>query len=182
MGRINCNALAVLDMNRLELLGILLLDQTAYGAANPWAVAWTPDGKTIVVSYAGTHEVSFIDAPVDADSATFFSLRYGVAGGNASDGPPRTRHPVRVRKRLPLPGNGPRALAVAGARLYVANYFSDNLCRIDLTASEPRAGRCRWVPIASHPSSAKARCCSMTPNLFPRVAELRQLPRCRRSG
>ena len=139
MGRINCNALAVLDMNRLELLGILLLDQTAYGAANPWAVAWTPDGKTIVVSYAGTHEVSFIDAPVDADSATFFSLRYGVAGGNASDGPPRTRHPVRVRKRLPLPGNGPRALAVAGARLYVANYFSDNLCRIDLTASEPRA-------------------------------------------
>ncbi len=137
LGRMNCNALAVLDLKRLETLGILLLDQTCRGAANPWAVTWTPDGKTIAVSHAGTHEVSLVDAPVVADRASFFSPRLG---DYFDDNPSRIseppRHPVRVRKRLSLPGNGPRALAAAGSQLFVANYFSDNLCRIDLAASE----------------------------------------------
>ncbi|MBI4660816.1 MAG: beta-propeller fold lactonase family protein [Verrucomicrobia bacterium] len=137
LGRINCNALGLLDMERLELLGILLLDQTAYGAANPWAVTWTTDGKTIVVSHAGTHELSLVDAPVEADPSSFFNLRIGTYANDGRNIRPPPKHPVRVRKRLPLPGNGPRALAVAGSKLYVANYFSDNLCRIDLTTPEP---------------------------------------------
>jgi cytochrome c peroxidase len=39
---------------------------------------------------------------------------------------------VRVRKYVSLPGEGPRAMALAGPNLYVANYFSDNLCRVRL--------------------------------------------------
>ena len=46
------------------------------------------------------------------------------------------QHPVRLRQRVPLPGNGPRALAVSGSLLYVANYFSDDLCRVDLSDAE----------------------------------------------
>jgi len=138
LGRMNCNALAVLDLKRLQTLGVLLLDQAARGAANPWAVAWTPDGRTIVVSHAGTHEVTLVDAPVVADSSSFFSLVLGAyAIGNRESIPESPRHPVRVRKRLALPGNGPRALAVAGSELYVANYYSESLCRIDLAESEP---------------------------------------------
>jgi YVTN family beta-propeller protein len=138
LGRMNCNALAIVDLNRLRTLGILLLDQTARGAANPWAVGWTPDGKTIIVSHAGTHEVSLVDAPVDANPSSFFSLTLGAyAVGSREPIREPSRHPVRVRKRLPLVGSGPRALAVAGSQLYVANYFSDNLCRIDLAAPEP---------------------------------------------
>jgi cytochrome c peroxidase len=49
------------------------------------------------------------------------------------------QRPVRLRKRLELPGTGPRALALAGSKLYVANYFSDDLCRIDLGALKPTA-------------------------------------------
>ncbi|MBI5388168.1 MAG: cell surface protein [Verrucomicrobia bacterium] len=140
MGRITCNALSVLDLTRMRVLGTLLLDQTGRGAANPWAVAWTPDGKTIVVSHAGTHEVSLVDAPVEADPLSFQSIRLGYYMGEnvpTIKGPPA--HPVRVRQRIPLPGQGPRALAVQGTRLYVANYFSDNLCVIDFKQREPVA-------------------------------------------
>jgi YVTN family beta-propeller protein len=137
LGRMNCNALAVLDLKRLETLGVLLLDRACRGAANPWAVSWTPDGKTIVVSHAGTHEVSLVDAPVVAESSSFFSPVLGAyAVGNRAKLPEPPKYPVRVRRRLPLPGNGPRAVAVVGSELYVANYFSDNLCRIDLAESE----------------------------------------------
>ena len=32
-------------------------------AANPWAITWTPDNRYLVVTHAGTHEVSVIDFP-----------------------------------------------------------------------------------------------------------------------
>jgi cytochrome c peroxidase len=39
-------------------------------------------------------------------------------------------------RRIKLPGQGPRALAVVGTRLYVAEYFSDSLAVVDLAASK----------------------------------------------
>ena len=139
LGAMNGNALSVLDMKRLVWLGVVLLDQTARGAANPWAVTWTPDGKTLIVSHAGTHEVSLLDAPLEADPASFLSLRIGDYAPDGAAVPPPPSHPVRLRKRLSLPGLGPRALALAGTHLYVANYFSDSLCRINLAAAQPTA-------------------------------------------
>ena len=50
----NCNALTILDMKNLCVLGTVLLDQTCRGAPNPWAVEWSFDGKKIAVSHAGT--------------------------------------------------------------------------------------------------------------------------------
>ena len=71
LGRMNGNALSVVDLERLEVLGMVFLDQTASGAANPWGVAWTPDGQTIVVAQAGSHSVSLVDAPLCADRRCF---------------------------------------------------------------------------------------------------------------
>ncbi len=140
LGRMNGNAVSVLDLERLEELGIVFLDQTASGGANPWDVAWTPDGQTIVVAQAGAHTVSLVDAPLCADRRCFPPT--ALSAYETMDWPatplPEQR-PVRVRQRIALPGNGPRALALAGSQLYVANYFSDNLCRIDLAAKLPKA-------------------------------------------
>jgi YVTN family beta-propeller protein len=133
LGRMNGNALTVLDLNRQEVLGTLMLDQTCRGAANPWAIVWAPDGKTIAVSHAGTHEVSLIDAPVEADRWSFPSLRLADYAERGEVDPLKPNHLVRVRARVSLPGNGPRALAIVGTQLYVANYFSDDIVRIDLT-------------------------------------------------
>ena len=107
-GHINGNVLSLVDLSRLEVFRYVILDETDRGAANPWAVAWTPDGKNLVVTHAGTHEVSVVEAPV------------------------RPQQSIRVRQRILLQGNGPRAMAVAGSRVFVANYFSDNLSVVDL--------------------------------------------------
>jgi len=131
LGRMNCAALSVLDLEALDLLGTVLLDRTASGAANPWGAAWTPDGQTVIVSHAGTHELSFVDAPIIADRASFSSLTIGsYAPPEKGSLPLPKQRPVRVRSRLALPGLGPRALALAGTNLYIANYFSDDLCRV----------------------------------------------------
>ena len=111
-GRINANGLSLVNLQHRSITRTVLLDQPDRGAANPWAVTWTPDGQYILVTLAGTHELMLVDAPA--------LLRKRV-----------------VRKRVALPGNGPRALTVVGSQIYVANYFSDNLCRIDLTGATP---------------------------------------------
>jgi YVTN family beta-propeller protein len=60
-GWINANALTLLDLEKLEVRSTFLLDQPQSGAANPWGVAWSVDGKQLAVAHAGTHEVSLID-------------------------------------------------------------------------------------------------------------------------
>jgi len=62
-GWINANALSVIDTKEKKLLGTVLLDEMYLGAANPWDVACTKDGKWICVTHAGTHELSVLDAP-----------------------------------------------------------------------------------------------------------------------
>jgi len=62
-GWMNANALSVIDTKEKKLLSTVLLDDMYLGAANPWDVACTSDGKWICVTHAGTHELSVIDAP-----------------------------------------------------------------------------------------------------------------------
>jgi len=62
-GWMNANALSVIEMREKKLLSTVLLDDMYLGAANPWDVACTGDGKWICVTHAGTHELSVIDAP-----------------------------------------------------------------------------------------------------------------------
>jgi YVTN family beta-propeller protein len=121
-GRINSNALSLIDLERMEYLRNVFLDQARRGAANPWAVDWTSDGRQIVVTLAGTHEVCLIDAPV------------------------RPQKPVTAGERIALPGNGPRALAIVNSRIYVANYFSDDLAVVDLSARYREAERIELGP------------------------------------
>ena len=41
-------------------------------------------------------------------------------------------------RRIKLPGKGPRGLAVAGSKVYVAEYFSDTVAVVDLAAAARR--------------------------------------------
>jgi len=61
-GWMNANALSVIDVAARKWVNTVLLDDVDLGAANPWGVTCTADGKWVCVTHAGTHELSVIDA------------------------------------------------------------------------------------------------------------------------
>ncbi len=146
----NANALTVIDTGRREVLNTVLLDGFFEGAANPWGVACTADGRWICVSHAGTHELSVIDArallstlqrlPIMAFSnAAFFSGTSYGGYGSTSTGEDIVNEPgflAGFRQRVKLPGVGPRGLAICGSQVYVTEYFTDSIASVGLPVGE----------------------------------------------
>lgn len=145
-GWMNTAGLTLIDVARPEIINTVLLDSFESGAANPWAVAWTADGQRIVVTHAGTHELSLIDFP--ALQAKLDRLPVALAPGQKPDYTKAANVRADVssdlaflaglRRRVRLQGNGPRAMTLAGANVWVAGYFSDTLELVDAGAREPR--------------------------------------------
>ena len=153
-GWVNTNAMTVINLAEQRYVNTVLLDDVGHGAANPSGVACTADGETIVVAHAGTHELSVIDRQelharllpartardfVSASTSTA-GLRIGDDLYSATDIPNDLTFMAGIRHRLKLSGNGPRGLAVVGAKVYVAEYFSDSLGVADLPpGAQPEA-------------------------------------------
>jgi mono/diheme cytochrome c family protein len=140
--------LTVIDVRRREVLNTVLLDDFFEGAANPWGVASTADGRWICVSHAGTNELSVIDAPellstlrrlplVAFSNAAFFD---GTGDGYFThSGEDVVNAPgflAGVRQRVKLPGVGPRGLAIGGSQVYVAEYFTDSIAAVTLAVEK----------------------------------------------
>ncbi len=175
-GWMNVNALSVIDTRESKLLNTVSLDDVKLGAANPWGVACSAEGKSICVAHAGTHELSVIDAPAllkkllapparaepgevqdprfyddRTELLDYFRRRRAALGagedgyledppdlytaGTAAGVPDNLSFLAGLRRRVKLPGNGPRGLAVVGSKAYVAEYFSDSLAVVDLQSS-----------------------------------------------
>ena len=149
-GWMNTAALTLIDVARLEIINTVLLDSFESGAANPWAVAWSADGAQILVTHAGTHELSVIDFP--AVLAKLARLPAALAPGQVPDYTKAANVQADVssdlaflaglRRRVRLKGNGPRALAVVGTTAWVAGYFSDTIERVDLAARDLQPVAC----------------------------------------
>lgn len=124
-GWISTDALSVIRVADRSLQYTVLLDDVDQGFPNPWAIDFSNDGKTLVVSSAGNHEISLIDLPammqkVAGETATAKHAAHLDAHNNLS-------FLTGIRKRIKLEGNGPRALVAAGELIFIANYFSDTL-------------------------------------------------------
>ncbi|MHC5053159.1 MAG: YVTN family beta-propeller repeat protein [Planctomycetota bacterium] len=134
-GWINTNAVSVIDTAGKKLLNTVLLDDVDNGAANPWALACTEDGKYLCVTHAGTHELSVIDRM--ALHAKLEKVAKGEkvsdASAKAEDVPNDLAFLVGLRRRLKLEGNGPRSVVLVGTKAYVGMYFSDTLCVLDIS-------------------------------------------------
>ena len=61
-----------------------------------------------------------------------------------------------LRQRVRLPGNGPRGVAVAGDRAYVAEYFTDTLAVVDLK-SQAAAPQSTQIALGPKPQLTQAR-------------------------
>lgn len=127
-GWMNCAALTFIDVAKLRVAGTVLLDEVDAGAANPWAVAWSPDGATLAVTHAGTHEASVIDAPGLLRKIAAQVVDEASAKAASAD----LTFLLGLRQRVALKGVGPRAVAFSRGGAWVADYFSDAVEFIEL--------------------------------------------------
>jgi len=148
-GWVNTSALTLIDLAEMKPINSVLLDNMDSGAANPWAAAWSADGKTICVTHAGTHELSVIDFPALLAKLSKLPPKlepgapvdYTAASRTTADVPNDLSFLVGLRQRIKLceSDRGPRGLALIGTQAWLANYFSDSLSVIDLAAPRLRA-------------------------------------------
>ena len=144
-GWMNTSALSIIDVAALRRLNSVLLDDVDLGAANPWDVACTRDGRWLCVSHSGTHEVSIIDRP---------GLHRKLSGAS-QDVSSELSFLSDLRQRIRLEGRAPRGIAVAGHTLYAAEYFSDSVAAVELSADVK--SRVKSIPLGPAPQLTEVR-------------------------
>jgi YVTN family beta-propeller protein len=155
-GWINVNAMTIIDLGRMEPVRTLLLDSRNSGAANPWGIAWSSDNAKVVITHAGTHELSVIDFPALIAGLTTNpdSIIVDLARQPGLDEGLFLLTGARERARLPQGDLGPRAVTIIGNTAYVANYFSDTLNVIDLKTPH---GEIESIPLGPKVEMSAAR-------------------------
>ena len=174
-GWMNTNAVSVIEAASKRLLGVVLLDDIDLGAANPWGVACTADGRRLCVAHSGTHELSVIDLPAMLEKlrgATAvptaaepgelpaawkpIQAKYGQSAKFEPSVKPTVLEPandlsflVGLRERVALPGKGPRGIVAAGGKVFTAMYFSDRIVQVDV---EKTSGASRPIAIPLGPA------------------------------
>ncbi len=134
-GWMNTAALSAFDGVTGMYINTVLLDDVDLGAANPWGVAVSPDGKWIGVAHAGTREVSVIDR-----AALHTRLDRAAAGEKVTE----VTHSAEevhndlsflsgIRNRYTFKADGPRGLVMTNDTIYVACTFADAIAIIPYT-------------------------------------------------
>ncbi len=151
-GWVNRNMVSVIDLRARRLHTALLLDTSRRGAADPWTVALSRDGRRLWVTLAGAGELAELDwetllkllegkgrpedvqrtviwqiAGMDADQRLLLANDFGALES------------MNLLKRHGLGVEGPRGLAISpdasapasGARMAVGGYFSGDVLLLD---------------------------------------------------
>ena len=147
-GWVNTHAVSILDMENLRRYATVLLDHITEGAADPWGLICSRDGKTLWVTLSGTHELARIRLD-RLHSYMEGKLPDGHPLARKENNPPgaeniwlEIKNDLSMRRelvnrlsalytadlieRVSLPGKGPRGLdqSAHDGRLAVAEYFS----------------------------------------------------------
>jgi len=168
-GWINTNAMTIIDVPGCKFVNTVLLDDVDLGAANPYGVACTADGKNILITHAGTYELSVIEREglhsrlLPARTARSFrseihskaSRKLSDASYSADDVPNDLTFLLGLRRRLKLAGIGPRGLAVIDTKVYIAEYFTDSIGIVDIDP-DARAGA-ETIPLGETRGATMAR-------------------------
>lgn len=125
-GWMNTSAFSVIDTEKQEFVGAVVVDEPERGAAGIWSIAC--DDNQIYISHSGTHEISVIDHPALREKFEAYPnkdvLDYDL---NFLYG---------IRERIPLQGNGPRSMLLVDDKLVVPTYFADVLNVMDVNTRE----------------------------------------------
>ncbi|MBF0198257.1 MAG: c-type cytochrome [Planctomycetes bacterium] len=150
-GWINTHAMNIINVKEQANSYTVLLDDVDMGAANPWGITCTDDGKYICVAHSATNEMSLIDR--DALHKKLSTRPKNQAGGDNMDEKEmyetQADNPVNdlsfltgIRSRVHLPGIGPRGVAAINNTIYLSQYFSDDLATVKINKlKEYQVGR-----------------------------------------
>lgn len=133
-GWMNTAGLSIFNGETGDYVNTVLLDDVDLGAANPWGVSVSPDGKHVIVAHAGTRELSVIDRMALHERLDKAAKKERVTSvsKSAEDVPNDLSFLATIRRRVKLDGDGPRGVVVAGDTAYAALYFSDTLATVKL--------------------------------------------------
>ena len=142
-GWMSTSGISVIDAQKREFINTVLIDDVDLGAANPWGITTSADGKQIYVAVSGTNELIIIDTEplhkkLDALPKDTASGEQAGGGGSSSakssDVPNDLAFLVGMKKRVKLDGKGPRPIVAVGSNVYLGMYFDDALQKVDLGA------------------------------------------------
>ena len=131
-GWVNTNAVSILDVAKESFTTSVLLDEVELGAANPWGIRVSEDGKKLVVALAGTQEAMVIDIAAMDNKISNVKRGNGVVASvdRIADYLPFLDD---CRTRIALPGNGPRSLEIKDGKAYIGQYFTGDIAVLDLS-------------------------------------------------
>jgi len=142
-GWMSTSGISVIDVHKREFINTVLIDDVDLGAANPWGITTSADGKQIYVAVSGTNELIIVDTEplhkkLDALPKDSASGEQADGGGSSSakssDVPNDLAFLVGMKKRVKLDGKGPRPIVAVGANVYLGMYFDDALQKVDPNA------------------------------------------------
>ena len=156
-GWINTNAFSIIDLAGRSLCATLLLDRLSEGAADPWGLVVSRDGKTLWSSLAGVQQIASVDLgalnallkgegpptpaaeaakgalPVRPVSDTWAEIKKDPEKRKLLVNDLAALYGAGLLARTPLDGKCPRGIDISpdGARLAVAMYYSGTVLLAD---------------------------------------------------
>ncbi len=132
-GWINTNSISIIDAISNKLYATVLIDDIELGAANPYGLAL--DGKNLIVTHSGSHEISIIDFPALIEKIEADYKRIKESSKVIDEICNDLSYLSGIRKRVKLNGLGPRRICAENGIAYAAMYYSDTIERIDLNTT-----------------------------------------------
>ncbi|MGN0885682.1 MAG: hypothetical protein ACI4RT_01665 [Candidatus Spyradenecus sp.] len=139
-GWMNTAALSIFDGVSGKYVNTVLLDDVDLGAANPWGVTVTPNGKFVVVAHAGTREVSVIDRAALHERLDRAAAGQKVTEVTSSAGEVHNDLSFLsgIRRRFPFEADGPRGVVATNEKAYAVCTFADALVEVPFTERSVR--------------------------------------------
>ncbi|GHT31943.1 hypothetical protein FACS189427_11430 [Planctomycetales bacterium] len=139
-GWMNTNGIGIIDLTKIDdpkggFVNTVLLDDVDKGAANPYGITISADGKQIFVAVSGTSELIVVNA-VEMHKKLDAVQNAPAEGTGRTEVPNDLAFLVGMKKRVILKGQGTRPVAVIGNNVYVGMYFNDTLQKIELAAAD----------------------------------------------
>lgn len=131
-GWINTNAFSIIDASADTVTTSIMLDEVELGAANPWGITVSEDGKKLICALSGNDELMVVD--IAAMNAKLDAVRKGSGVVKKMENiPDYLPFLDDCRTRVPLSGKGARAVWAEDGKVYVGLYFAGSIDSVDLS-------------------------------------------------